>query len=76
MALAAYVGFLNHRSIVGEVMVVAGAVSNLIDRVLHHAVVDFIELSYKGWSWPVFNIADCCIVIGVFLLIFKAYQSK
>lgn len=69
VAVMAYSGFLKHRSVVGEVLVVAGSVSNLIDRFVHHAVVDFVEISYKGWAWPAFNFADCCIVLGVILIL-------
>jgi len=68
VAVMAYSGFLKHRSIIGEVLVVAGSVSNLIDRFVHHAVVDFVEISCKGWAWPVFNFADCCIILGVILI--------
>lgn len=62
-------------SIVGETLVLSGAISNLIDRVLYKGVVDFIVLSYNDWSWPVFNIADCCIVLGTFLIITKLYKQ-
>jgi len=48
------------------VLAVAGACSNLVDRVVYGAVVDFILFSFGDWSWPIFNIADACIVIGVF----------
>ncbi|BDC34986.1 lipoprotein signal peptidase [Candidatus Dependentiae bacterium Noda2021] len=62
-------------SIFGETLVLAGAISNLIDRVVYKGVVDFIVLSYNDWSWPVFNIADCCIVLGTFLIITKLYKQ-
>ncbi len=55
-----------------EVLVLAGAVSNLIDRLYYHGVIDFISLSYNSWSFPVFNIADCYIVVGVLIM---AYYS-
>ena len=48
-------------------LVVGGAVGNLVDRLLRDhdgAVVDFIDLQW----WPVFNIADACIVVGGLLL--------
>jgi signal peptidase II len=57
--------------ILGETMVIAGALSNMIDRYLYKGVVDFITLTYNEWSWPVFNIADCCIVLGTVLIIVK-----
>lgn len=53
----------------GETLVLVGAISNLIDRFIYGGVVDFISFSYGSWSWPVFNIADACIVSGVFLII-------
>ena len=61
--------------IVGELLVVTGSVSNLVDRVLYSGVVDFIHFHYAGWSWPVFNIADMAIVLGVGLMIYKQYRS-
>ncbi len=48
----------------GYVLVVAGALGNVIDRFLRGYVVDFIHLSH----WPIFNVADACIVIGLIAL--------
>jgi len=73
--IAAYIGFLNHRCVAAEVMVIAGSISNLMDRFVHGAVVDFIHFSYKGWSWPIFNLADCFIVIGILLVIINQYRD-
>lgn len=52
-------------AILFETVVLAGAVSNVMDRFLYGAVVDFIELHAGNWYWPTFNIADVFIVIGV-----------
>ncbi len=41
-----------------------GAVGNVVDRLLHGYVVDFIQLHYAGWSFPAFNIADSAITAG------------
>ena len=41
-----------------------GAVGNVVDRVLHGYVVDFIQLHYGGWYFPAFNIADAAITAG------------
>jgi signal peptidase II len=38
-------------------------------------VIDFIELSYNGYTWPIFNIADACIVIGIFIMIVELYKK-
>ncbi len=63
-------------SILGEVLVLAGSCSNLIDRVLYRGVVDFIVLSYNEWSWPHFNIADFCIVIGVGVMLMESISER
>lgn len=67
--VAAYIGFLNNHSVVGELLIISGSLSNLLDRFVHNGVVDFIQLSCKGWLWPVFNLADCCIILGVILIL-------
>lgn len=48
-----------------------GAIGNLLDRIRYGYVVDFIQLGF----WPVFNIADSCIVIGIILLSFILLRS-
>jgi signal peptidase II len=49
-------------------LILGGALGNLIDRVMRGHVIDFIHLQH----WPVFNVADICIVLGVLLF---AYTS-
>jgi signal peptidase II len=44
--------------------IIGGAVGNVIDRLIHGAVVDFIDLHAAGYHWPAFNIADSAIVLG------------
>jgi len=46
-----------------------GAVGNLVDRINHGYVVDFIDVYYGDWHWPAFNLADSAITCGVILLI-------
>lgn len=49
--------------------VVAGAaLGNIVDRVRHGAVTDFIDLHMGDWRWPTFNLADVAIVCGLALL--------
>lgn len=45
-----------------------GAIGNLIDRVRHGFVVDFVDFGWRSNWWPVFNVADSAIVVGVALL--------
>jgi signal peptidase II len=48
-------------------LILGGALGNLVDRVRWGEVVDFIEVGFKGWHWPVFNIADSAVSVGVVL---------
>ena len=50
--------------------ILGGAVGNLIDRAYSGYVVDFIDVYYKHYHWPVFNLADSVICIGAVLLFF------
>lgn len=50
-------------------MILGGAIGNLIDRVLLGHVIDFLDVYYDVHHWPIFNIADSAITIGVILLI-------
>jgi signal peptidase II len=52
-------------------LILAGGIGNLIDRIIHGYVVDFLSF----WSFPVFNFADCCVVIGTFLLLFHMLRN-
>jgi signal peptidase II len=58
----------------GEVaigLIFGGAVGNLIDRARLGAVVDFIDVYWRGYHWPAFNVADSAISVGVVLLAFR-----
>lgn len=48
-------------------LILGGAVGNLIDRVTMGEVVDFIEIGWGRWHWPVFNLADTAVTTGVVL---------
>jgi signal peptidase II len=54
-------------------LVLGGAVGNLIDRVLYGYVIDFLDVYYKSWHWPAFNIADSAICAGVFLMLLESF---
>lgn len=53
--------------------VLGGAVGNVIDRIRHGYVIDFI--SFQPLPWPPFNIADAAITVGIFALIYYFYRS-
>ncbi len=54
------------------IMIIAGAISNVWDRVRFGAVADFFDFYIGNWHYPAFNIADCCIVVGVIALAFDS----
>ena len=67
--------YKERQSLVGPALILGGAISNLIDRVFHGGVVDFIAVHYGSWAWPVFNGADIAICLGVFLLVGSSYAA-
>jgi signal peptidase II len=48
-------------------LILGGAIGNLVDRVTSGEVVDFIEVGIPQWHWPVFNVADSAVTVGVIL---------
>lgn len=54
-------------------LILGGAVGNLIDRIIHGYVIDFIDVYYGKWHFPAFNIADSAISIGVVMLIIDTF---
>ncbi len=56
----------------GLALILGGALGNVWDRLQHGHVVDFIDVYYRDWHWPAFNVADSAITIGVVLLIYDA----
>ena len=62
---------LNIIGFVGYNMIAGGALGNVIDRLIHGKVIDFIDLHYKEYHWPTFNMADSFIFIGVLLFIYN-----
>ena len=57
-------------------LIFGGAVGNLIDRARFGAVVDFVDVHYRGWHWPAFNVADSAISVGVVLLALRLLTER
>jgi signal peptidase II len=53
----------------GLILIFSGAIGNLIDRVIHKEVIDFIDFFIENQHWPAFNVADSCITIGVIFMV-------
>lgn len=62
-------------ALVGVALILSGAISNLFDRVWYGGVIDFIIVSYRSWSFPVFNAADFFICLGVLLLFLSSLHD-
>ena len=55
-------------------LILAGTLGNLYDRIVFHGVRDFL---YFYWiEWPVFNVADCCLVCGAGILLLQAFATQ
>jgi signal peptidase II len=57
-------------------LVLGGALGNLIDRIAYGYVIDFLDVFYRGWHWPAFNIADSAITVGVAMLLIDAVRIR
>jgi signal peptidase II len=57
-------------------LILGGALGNVFDRVRLGEVVDFIDVYYRSYHWPAFNVADSAISIGVILLLYRLVFAK
>lgn len=67
---------LNNRNIISFSLLYSGIIGNLLNRIIHGYVIDFLDFKILGYDYPVFNIADICIVIGIFLLIIAIIKKE
>lgn len=63
----------NKGEVIGLMLVLGGALGNVIDRIRIHKVVDFLDFYVNNWHWPTFNIADSAITIGAIILILDSF---
>lgn len=61
---------------IGAALILGGATGNVIDRVLRHSVVDFLDFYFHGYHWPAFNLADSAIVIGGGLIVLSMFAEQ
>jgi len=57
-------------------IILGGALGNLVDRILFRKVVDFLDFGFGNTRWPVFNLADTAVVIGMALLFFYSFRQS
>ena len=65
----------NLQKLLGQFLLLSGAVGNLIDRAQYGFVIDFIDVHVNGFYWPVFNLADSFIFLGVIFILFDRKSS-
>ncbi len=57
-------------------LVLGGAIGNIIDRIRFGAVIDFLDVHIGGYHWPAFNVADICICVGVGLYLLNWFLAR
>jgi signal peptidase II len=57
-------------------LIIGGALGNIIDRIMNHAVADFLDFYIGRYHWPAFNLADSAVFLGVVLLLLENYFVK
>lgn len=57
-------------------LILGGATGNLVDRILHGRVIDFLDFYIRDHHWPAFNIADSGIVVGVGILLLLQWEEE
>ena len=66
----------NKRNILAFSLLYGGIIGNLLDRIIYGYVIDFFDFNIFGYDYPVFNIADICIVFGIVLLVIAILKKE
>lgn len=61
---------------ISYIFLTGGIIGNLIDRIIYGYVVDYLRFIIFGYNFPIFNLADICITIGVILLIINMLRKE
>ena len=68
--------YISKLSVISYGMFIGGIIGNLVDRVFRNYVIDFLNFNIFGYDFPVFNIADCFIVISIFLIVIESLLKE
>lgn len=66
----------NKRNILAFALIYGGLVGNLLDRLVYGYVIDYFKLLLGSYNFPVFNLADMAIVLGVVLIIYAVIKGE
>lgn len=66
----------NKLELVSISLIIGGSLGNLMDRVIRGYVIDFLDFKIFNYNFPIFNLADTFIVIGVILLLLKELRKE
>ena len=60
----------------GWMLLLAGIIGNVTDRIKYGHVVDFLDFQLRGYHWPSFNVADSCICIAAGLFLLSSFRTQ
>ena len=66
----------NKRNTIAFSLIFGGLFGNLIDRIIHGYVIDFIDFYIFNYNYPIFNLADSFICVGVLILLYSIYLGE
>lgn len=66
----------NWRNMLAFGLVYGGLLGNLLDRIIHGYVIDYLKLNFGSYNFPIFNLADVVIVSGVILIIIAILKGE
>jgi signal peptidase II len=83
LSISAVMAFWLHRTARGDwrtalpfALIVSGALGNVVDRARFGYVIDFIHWYWRDFDWPVFNVADSCIVVGAAMMVLFSLRKR
>ncbi len=62
--------------IIAYSMILGGAIGNLLNRVFLGSVIDFLDFNIFGYDYPIFNLADTFIVLGIVIVLIMTWRDK